>query len=143
MEDQPAPRSVDIHKAGGIIVKDRKLLLERSKGKELFINPGGKVEAGETVTQALVRELMEEFRITVAEADLEPFGTFYAPAAGQEHKWLQMDLFMVKRWEGEPTPDNEVEEILWVSSEFPPGVRTGSIFEHEVVPRLKALNLID
>jgi 8-oxo-dGTP diphosphatase len=79
-------RVVDIHKAGGIIIRDRKLLLERSKGKSIFINPGGKVEPGETVTEALVRELMEEFRIKVRQEDLEVFGTFYAPAAGQEHR---------------------------------------------------------
>jgi 8-oxo-dGTP diphosphatase len=136
-------KKIDIHKAGGIIIRDRKLLLERSKGKTLFINPGGKVEPGETVRQALVRELMEEFRITVDEADLEVFGTFYAPAAGQEQFWLQMDLFIVKKWIGEPTPDNEVEEIRWVTSALEPGLQTGSIFEHEVIPRLKAQNLID
>lgn len=136
-------RTIDIHKAGGIVIKDRKLLLERSKHKELFINPGGKVEPGETVKQALVRELREEFGILVHEEDLVEFGTFYAPAAGQEHKFLQMDMFMVTRWEGEPAPNSEVEEIRWVTSELEPGMRTGSIFEHEVIPRLKAQNLID
>lgn len=136
-------RPVDIHKAGGIIIRGRKLLLERSRGKELFLNPGGKVEAGETVRQALVRELNEEFQIEVAESDLEEFGTFYAPAAGQEHRWLRMDLFMVKQWRGEPTPGHEVEEIRWVTSGLGPGIKTGSIFEHEVIPRLKAQDLID
>lgn len=143
MTGSGAERSIDIHKAGGVIISDHKLLLERSKGKELFINPGGKVEPGETVKQALVRELKEELTIDVDEADLDEFGTFYAPAAGQEDKWLQMDLFMVKRWQGEMKPDHEVEEIRWVTSQLPEGIKTGSIFEHEVIPRLKAQGLID
>jgi len=141
--DDTTHKKVDIHKAGGILIKDRRLLLERSHGKELFINPGGKLEPGETVKQALVRELKEEFTIDVDESDCEEFGTFYAPAAGQEEKWLRMDMFMVKKWRGEPAPDNEVEEIRWVTSALEGGIRTGSIFEHEVIPRLKARDLID
>jgi len=136
-------RKINIHKAGGIIIRDRKVLLGRSKGKSLFINPGGKLEQGETVKQALVCELMEEFRIGVSEADLEEFGTFYAPAAGQEDSWLRMDVLIVTKWEGDPVVDHEIEELRWASSELEPGLKTGSIFEHEVIPRLKAQGLID
>ena len=75
---------VDIHKAAGIIVRDRKLLVERSKGKKFFIAPGGSIEPGETAEQALTRELKEEFQIIVKEEDLVTFGTFRAAAAGQE-----------------------------------------------------------
>lgn len=136
-------RVVDIHKAGGIVVRDRRLLVTRSRGKKLFINPGGKVHAGETLKQALARELMEELCIAVAEVDLQEFGTFYALAAEQEDRWLRMDVFMVLRWEGEPEASSEVEELKWLTSELEPGVHAGSIFEHEVMPRLKAANLID
>lgn len=52
-----------IHKAAGILIKDKKLLVEKSKNKEFFIAPGGKIEAGETPEHALVRELDEEFGI--------------------------------------------------------------------------------
>lgn len=132
----------DIHKAGGILIKNRRLLVERSKGKEFFIAPGGSVETGETAKQALVRELMEEFQISVQEADLEEFGSFSAPAAGQEHRKVIMDIYVVKNWQGEPRPDNEVEELKWIDSN-PKGIKVGSIFEHEVLPRLKTQNLID
>jgi mutator protein MutT len=134
---------VDIHKAAGIIIRDRKLLVERSEGKEFFIAPGGSVEPGETVEQAVVRELKEEFDINVKGSDLEEFGTFYADAAGQEKLRLRMDVFTVKEWQGEPTPNSEVEEIAWITSNQPKSMKVGSIFEHEVIPRLKAKNLID
>jgi 8-oxo-dGTP diphosphatase len=133
----------DIYKAAGIIIRDKKLLVERSKGKAFFIAPGGSIEAGETAAQALVRELLEEFQIVVSEADFEPFGEFHAAAAEQPGRTVHMQVFIVQRWEGEPTPDNEVEEILWLTSQIPPHIQVGSIFQHEVIPRLHAQGLID
>jgi len=135
--------TVHIHKAAGILIRDRKLLVERSKDKDHFIAPGGSIELGETSRQALVRELMEEFRITVDEGSLSAFGTFKAPAAGQEDKIVEMDVFTVSNWDGEPTADHEVEEIRWVTSTPEEGVKLGSIFQHQVIPRLKAADLID
>jgi 8-oxo-dGTP diphosphatase len=135
--------ATDIYKAAGVIIRNRKLLVERSKNKEFFIAPGGSIEAGETPKQALVRELMEEFQITVQEQDLQPFGTFNAPAAEQPGRVVHMDVFIVKRWEGEPSPDHEVEEILWLTSNVPRHINVGSIFEHEVLPKLKDQGLIE
>lgn len=134
---------VHIHKAAGVLIRDRRLLVERSRGKEFFIAPGGSIEPGETPEQALVRELMEEFRITVHEDSLSVFGTFTAAAAGQEDKVVEMKVFTVSEWDGEPTADSEVEEVRWITSEPEDGIKVGSIFEHEVIPRLKAANLID
>ncbi len=132
-----------IYKAAGIVIQDRKLLVERSKGKEFFIAPGGSIEEGETEKQACVRELKEEFDIEVAEEDLEEFGRFEAAAAGQEDRIVHMAAFTVRRWLGEPTPRSEVEEIAWVTSANEQNLPLGSIFEHEVIPRLKSQNLID
>lgn len=133
----------DIHKAAGIIVRDRKLLVEKSKNKEFFIAPGGSIESGETPKLALIRELGEEFQIVVKEADLEEFGVFCHPAAGQDGKTVCMEVFMVNTWQGEIQPDNEVEEIRWLTSQVPTDIKVGSIFEHEVIPKLKEKNLID
>ena len=136
-------QSTDIHKASGIIIRDRRLLVERSLGKTVFISPGGSIEDGETPQQALVRELKEEFNITVKEADLKPFGTFQAEAAGQPGKTVTMEVFMVVAWQGEPTPSSEVEELRWITSRNEENLPLGSIFEHHVTPRLKAADLIE
>lgn len=134
---------MDIYKAAGILIKDRKLLIEKSDDKEFFIAPGGSIEEGETPKQALVRELMEEFGIMTKEEDFEEFGHFHAKAAGQEDKTVHMNVFVVKKWEGEPSPHAEVEKILWVTSDLPKDIKVGSIFEHDVIPQLKEQNLID
>lgn len=133
----------DIYKAAGIIIKDRRMLVERSVGKPAFIAPGGRLTEGETAKQALVRELAEEFGITVKETDLKPFGTFSASAANHPNQQVHMEVYFVEIWKGDITPGNEVEEILWLSSELPKGVVIGSIFGHDVLPQLKEQGLID
>lgn len=133
----------DIRKASGIIIVDRKVLVERSTGKKYFIHPGGRIEPGETPKQAVVRELKEEFQIEVLEKDLEWFDKNSAPAANSPEVHVHMDVFLVKKWRGQIQPDNEVEEIMWLTSDVPKGIKIGSIMEHETIPKLKANNLID
>ncbi len=49
----------DIHKAGGVLIKDRHFLVTRAHGKNVFVAPDGKLEEGETAIAALIREMME------------------------------------------------------------------------------------
>lgn len=133
----------DIIKAAGILIQGRKLLHERSIGKPAFIAPGGRLEAGETSKQALVRELQEECSIGVHEADLKPFGTFVAEAANHPGQKVIMDVFMVEQWYGEIHPGAEVEELRWFDSSPPKDMIVGSISLHEIIPRLKEQGLID
>lgn len=133
----------DIYKASGVIIVDRKVLVERSAGKEYFIHPGGKLEPGETPKLALIRELKEEFKIDVQEKDLEEFDHNTAAAANSPEVDVHMDVFLVKKWQGEIKPDNEVEEVRWLTSDVPQDIKIGSIMEHETIPKLKAHGLID
>ena len=132
-----------IHKAAGILIRDRKLLVEKSTGKDYFKSPGGKLEPGETPKQALIRELMEEFSISVLEEDLVEFGTFTAEAAGHADKLVVMYVFIVNNWLGEPAASNEVEKIMWINSTITEDTKVGSVFKHQVIPILKEQNLID
>jgi len=131
----------DMHKAGGILIKDRRVLVTRDE-KEIFVAPGGSIEIGETASQALIRECHEELDIGVNAKDLKFFGTFYAQAAGDTRKSIRMDVYIIQKWKGEPAPHSEIEELVWIDSKIPQGMKVGSIFEHEVLPRLKTQNLI-
>lgn len=126
-----------IHKAAGIIIQNGKQLLVRAKAKEHFVEPGGKLNDGETSKQALIRELKEELNIDATEDDLEEFDTFYADAAGQEHLRLRMDVFRVNNWTGEIKPSSEIEEEIWIGAVIPADIKVGSIFEHDIFPRLR------
>ena len=135
-------KQVDIHKAGGVIVKDRHFLVTRARGKDIFVAPGGKLEPGETAIAALIREMMEEVKVEVKEEDVEPIGIFQAQAAGNESKLLEMEVFLISNSLGDPVPSSEVEETMWVNTQTT-GVKLGSIFKHNVMPKLKEMDLID
>jgi len=136
-------RGEDIYKSAAIMIKGRRTLLTRSRGKKTFVSPGGKLERGETPAAALIRELIEEVGIAVDEAQLKHFGTYYAPAAEQERLLLRMDVFVVSHWKGDCRAGREIEELKWVSADLEPGLLVGSIFRHEILPRLKADGLVD
>jgi ADP-ribose pyrophosphatase len=58
---------------GGVLVRDGRVLLIRRGKPPLYgrwLIPGGTVELGETLTQALVRELREETGLTVRQHEL-------------------------------------------------------------------------
>ena len=62
-----------MHKSEGIIIKDKSLLVLRSKGKDIFFASGGKLDQGETIEQALCRELYEEINIELKSTDFTYF----------------------------------------------------------------------
>lgn len=134
--------NVDIHKAGGVLIKDRRLLVTRAKGKDVFVAPGGKLEQGETAVEALVREMREEVDVEVNPGTLRILGIFRAQAAGNDSKTVEMTVMMIQDYKGEPTPSSEVEELMWINSSTT-GVPLGSIFEHDVIPLLVQQGLID
>ena len=82
----------------------RVLIAQRPPGKAmagLWEFPGGKIEAGESPEDALVRELREELAIAVKPPCLAPF-TFASHT--YENFRLLMPLFVCRRWDGTPTP---------------------------------------
>ena len=91
----------------------RVLLAQRPEGKPmagLWEFPGGKVEAGETPEQTLIRELEEELGIVVKEACLAPL-TFASHTYPEFH--LLMPLYVCRRWDGMVTA-REGQSLTWV-----------------------------
>lgn len=125
-----------LHKAAGIIIQEKSLLVLRSHGKTIFFAPGGKLERQETSRQALARELSEEISIEVAESDMRFFATFTAPAEGLESTTLRMDVFVVDSYRGRIAPQSEIAECRWINSGNIDAIELGSIFREQVFPLL-------
>lgn len=102
-----------LHVAVGVIIQNNQVLLSlRSKqqhqgGKWEF--PGGKVEAGETVYQALARELKEELAIDIINA--EPF---MQQAFSYPERDVLLDIYLVTDFSGSPQ-GVEGQPLQWVS----------------------------
>src|SRR5574343_547527 len=106
--------------AGALMRPDASFMLgSRADGKSYagyWEFPGGKVEAGETFDQALVRELQEELGITVTA--MTPWVTrhFVYP-----HARVEIRFFRVSDWEGRLQP-LEHTDTAWIEADRMRGV---------------------
>lgn len=110
------PRRLLLVAACALVDTDGRILLaQRPEGKSLaglWEFPGGKVEAGETPEETLVRELEEELGIVTKIPCLAPL-TFASHTYESFH--LLMPLYICRRYEGIPV-GREGQAIKWVRS---------------------------
>ncbi|KDN80775.1 TIGR00730 family Rossman fold protein [Kitasatospora cheerisanensis] len=100
---------------GWICVRDGRLLAVRTRGKDAFYLPGGKLEPGETPTDALARELREELGLGCAPDRLTHAHTVEAPAHGRPGTRLRMHCYTGPA-DGTPTPAAEIAELAWLTA---------------------------
>ena len=131
-----------IDKVGGIIIKNKKVLVVRKKTKENFpefIIPGGKREIGETDVETLQREIQEEVNLKVVKAE---YVDEYEDIAIFEKIPIVVKVYLCEV-EGEVNIDNEIKEFCWIDKDYKKnGIKVASILEKFVLPELIRCKLI-
>lgn len=78
-------------------------------GQGKLVGPGGKLESGESPTEAVAREVAEEIGVVVDSDALELVGELTYPFPHRA-EWSQKSwVFVCHRWAGEPTSSVELE----------------------------------
>ena len=106
VERTPVPVAV-----GVLLLEDgRFLLASRPEGKPwagYWEFPGGKIEPGETLAQALRRELREELAIDIEHGEFWKYCIIDYP-----HARVDLRYCKVRRWSGQPRPC-EGQQLAW------------------------------
>lgn len=112
---------------------DGHVLLVRKRATESFMQPGGKIEAGEHPQAALRRELSEELGIEVDPGEMAYVGRYIAPAAHEPGRLVDAEIFRVAIARS-VNPGAEIEEILWLDPNAPGSVKLAPLTRDKLLP---------
>ena len=105
-------------------------LLVQVRHRDKYYFPGGKIDEGESLVEALQRELKEELRLELAKDELEFIGTIVGEAYPQPNMLTELNGFKVNRaidWSKVET-DHEITDMKWFdindSENIAPAVNT-------------------
>jgi 8-oxo-dGTP diphosphatase len=104
--------------ASAAIIRDGKVLVvrrARNPALHLYTLPGGAVETGETLRQAVIREVLEETALTVEPIALAGYREVILPDTQGRIERHFVILSFAARWlAGEPVLSEELDDARWL-----------------------------
>ena len=105
-----------------LLVKDNKILLamkKRSFGMGKWNGIGGKVQEGETIEVAAVREVGEEIGVMINPIDMKKVGNIEFHFKDKPEWNQHMHIFLIRDWEGEPKESDEMMPKWYSYNDIP------------------------
>jgi 8-oxo-dGTP pyrophosphatase MutT (NUDIX family) len=114
--DSPFAAPRRIHVAAAIVTDSAgRAVVVRKRGTTGFMQPGGKIERGESALAALIRELREELGLEVDVDATEFLGSYEAPALNEPGRTVRAEVFALVT-DAELHPAAEIDAIHWLES---------------------------
>ncbi|HOX61012.1 MAG TPA: NUDIX domain-containing protein [Candidatus Magasanikbacteria bacterium] len=127
-------------RAAGVITHDGKILLMKRKklDREYFVIPGGTVDVGETLTETLKREILEETNLEITLTKQKPIHTFHR---GRDEYYFFITEFTGEAELGGPEKNfsnpNNSYELVWINLHDIPKINLLPTHAREIVAKLK------
>jgi ADP-ribose pyrophosphatase YjhB (NUDIX family) len=111
------------------VIRDGRVLIVRrggTFGRGIYTLPGGVVEAGETLMQAVIREVREETQVAIEPVALAGYREMIMrDEAGKASRHFVILCFAARWISGEPVPEpKEISEAAWRLPDELDGLKT-------------------
>ena len=121
---------------GTMFFKDGKLLIDKPRSKKTFQMIGGKVEKGETIKEAAIRECHEELgdKAFFDEEKIKFIMDFEEIATSDPNRKIHMNIFQYDgELKGELTISDEIEKFMWFGADDDKNLLSNTL-KNEIIP---------
>jgi len=129
---------------GTMFFRNGKLLIDKPRSKSTFQMIGGKVEKGETIRDAAIRECHEELgeKAIFDESLIEFVMDFEEIATSDPSKKIHMNIFKYNgQLQGALTVSNEIEQFMWFGTDDDRSILSNTL-KNKIIPYCIAHKLI-
>ena len=121
---------------GTMFIENNKLLLDKPRKNPTYQLIAGKVEEGETVLEAAIRECHEELggKVIIDETLFKEVMNFEEIASSDQNLKIHFYLFYYEgKLKGELTTSDEIESFIWYDTSMK-DVKLSHVLNNKVVP---------